>query len=51
MDSTEVRELMQRLTEKIVAINETASEGELIDFGQLQDEFNDLATKYLNIAW
>ena len=51
MDTSEFREAMQRLTEKIVYINENTSEGEYIDFGKLQDEFNDLATTYLDIIW
>ena len=51
MDTAEFREEMQKLTEKIIQSNESLENGQWIDFGRIQDDFNDLATKYLNITW
>ena len=51
MDTTTFREEMQRLTDKIVHSNENLSDGQWIDFGRIQNDFNDLVAEYLDITW
>ena len=51
MDTAEFREEMARFTERIISSKENTSDGQWIDFGKIQDDFHDLATKYLDIIW
>ena len=51
MDTATFREEMARLTEKIVRLNENLSDGQWVDFGRIQDDFNTLVTTYLDITW
>lgn len=51
MDAEKFREEMQKLTEMIIWSKEHLSVGQWVDFGSIQDDFNDLATRYLDITW
>lgn len=51
MTTEEFREEMRKLTEKIIATSENLEVGQWVDFGRIQNDFNDLATKYLDIVW